>query len=243
MTCYLHQDLAAVSFCRACGRGLCAECQRFSEGTIYCQEHAPMTQYSNTPGAGAPPPVGGVPPNPYQQPYVASQSTSPGLAFLLGLIPGVGAIYNGQYLKGLAHVAVFGFLITIVENLHGDGPAPLFGMLIGCWYFYMAFEAYHTAKKRQLGIPVDEWSSLFPRRNSPSNQMIGPILLIVLGVFFLLDQLNLLRLRDVMRFWPVALIALGAYLLYARLSDPGNHSPLNPPPADPSGIAEAHRDQ
>jgi len=44
--------------------------------------------------------------NPYVQPPVSPvfsgvNNTSPALAFLLGLIPGVGAIYNGQYVKGL----------------------------------------------------------------------------------------------------------------------------------------------
>jgi len=32
--------------------------------------------------------------------YVPNNEVSPGLAFGLGLIPGVGAIYNGPYAKG-----------------------------------------------------------------------------------------------------------------------------------------------
>ena len=45
---------------------------------------------------------------------------------------------------------------------------PLFGMLIAVWVFYMAFEAYHTAKRRQLGQPVDEFSSIVPRAGHPA---------------------------------------------------------------------------
>jgi divalent metal cation (Fe/Co/Zn/Cd) transporter len=68
----------------------------------------------------------------------------------------VGAIYNGQYVKGLIHVVVFGLLISIVGNDEmGENLQPLFGMMIAVWIFYMAFEAYHTAKRRQLGQPVD----------------------------------------------------------------------------------------
>ncbi len=44
---------------------------------------------------------------------------------------------------------------------------PLFGMMIAVWIFYMAFEAYHTAKRRQLGQPVDEFSSIVPRSGQP----------------------------------------------------------------------------
>ena len=39
----------------------------------------------------------------------AGEYLAPGLAFALGFIPGVGAIYNGQYLKGLVHALIFGF--------------------------------------------------------------------------------------------------------------------------------------
>lgn len=167
--------------------------------------------------------------------------TSPGLAFLLGLIPGVGAIYNGQYLKGLLHVAVFGLLVSVADR--SGGPQPLFGMMTAGFYFYMAFEAYHTAKKRQMGLAVDEWSSIIPRNAISGRFPIGPILLITLGVLFLLDELNWIHFYDVVRFWPVILIALGAYLLYYRVSGssaaippvsyPVPPSAYPPPPAYP----------
>ena len=59
---------------------------------------------------------------------------------------------------------IFGVLIAIVERRRMSGNLqPLFGMMIAVWVFYMAFEAYHTAKRRQLGQPVDEFSSIVPR--------------------------------------------------------------------------------
>ena len=42
------------------------------------------------------------------------------------------------------------------------------------------------------------------------------MILIGLGVLFLLSNLDLLDLRRLMRYWPVLLIALGAYLLFER---------------------------
>src|ERR1019366_7316784 len=36
---------------------------------------------------------------------------SPGLALFLGMIPGVGAIYNGQYAKGMVHAIIWGVLM------------------------------------------------------------------------------------------------------------------------------------
>jgi hypothetical protein len=158
-------------------------------------------------------------------PYPPNMGVSPGLAFLLGIIPGVGAIYNGQYAKGLVHVLILGILISIVSSGAAGGLEPLFGIMISAWFFYMAFEAYHTAKRRQLGQPVDEFSSLVPLRGS-GRFPVAPIMFIALGVLFLLMNFDLLRFRDVVRYWPVFLIALGVYMLYVRLT--GQDPAANP---------------
>jgi hypothetical protein len=232
MNCYQHPDLVAVAYCRSCGRALCSNCERPSDGTVFCPEHAPLT-YTNGTYSGASQTDAG--PNPYLQ-STAPIHTSPGLAFLLGLIPGVGAIYNAQYLKGFIHVAILGVLISIVRASHfsgGNGFEPFFGLLIAAWFFYMPFEAYHTARKRQAGVPVDEWSSLLPRGSAAGGgrMPIGPIVLIAVGVLFLLDNLGLLPLSDILRFWPLILIGVGVYSLYSRLSGP---LPVVPPPPPPS---------
>ena len=75
-------------------------------------------------------------------------------------MPGVGAIYNGQYAKGLVHVVIFGMLVSILSSGSAGQWEPLFGIFLAAWVFYMAFEAYHTASKRQQGLAVDEFSSL-----------------------------------------------------------------------------------
>jgi len=142
---------------------------------------------------------------------------SPGVAFVLGLIPGVGAIYNAQYAKGLIHVFILGMLFTIANSNDVGGFEPLFGVLIPGFWAYMAFEAYHTAKLRQMGHPVDEFSSLVPGHGG-SRFPVAPILLILLGVVFLLNNLELFELRRMLRFWPVMLIALGLYMLYLRMN-------------------------
>lgn len=195
-----------TAYCRTCGKPLTEDTVRVAQGTVFCEEHAPKPQAA--PAASS---------SPYAAPSVANPSVSPGLAFLLGLVPGVGAIYNGQYAKGIVHVLILGMLISITSSDSSGGLEPLFGMLIGVFYFYMAFEAYHTAKKRMLGEPIDEFSSLVqldPRRGASP---VLPILLILFGVLFLLNNLGLLYLGQVLRFWPVLLIAVGAWMLYARM--------------------------
>src|SRR6266852_4412095 len=213
MNCMNHPDIPAVAYCRTCGKALCEACQQTAQGTVYCQEHVPASA-----AAGSPDPSPYTAPHPTPPP-LADPGASPGLAFLLGLIPGVGAIYNGQYVKGLIHVVVLGVLISIVSN--GDtsgGLEPLFGMMIGVWVFYMAFEAYHTARKRQLGQTVDEFSSLVPLHGQQSSFPVGPAVLIAVGLLFLLNNMEIIRFSQIIRYWPIALIALGVYMLYERLS-------------------------
>lgn len=201
MNCYKHPEVSAVAFCRTCGKPLCQSCQRAVEGTVVCEDHAPQQ---------------GVVPQP--PPLRPASDISPGLAFVLGLIPGVGAIYNGQYAKGIVHVVVFGLLISITSSGSISGYEPLFGLLIAIWYFYMPFEAYHTARKRQLGEPVDEFSSVLPLRAQGVGFPVGPVVLIVLGGIFLLNTMGFWRFDQIVRWWPVGLIVLGAYMLYCRLA-------------------------
>jgi hypothetical protein len=119
-------------------------------------------------------------------------------------------------------------------------------MILAAFWFYMAFEAYHTARKRQLGVPVDEWSSILPRGRQGGRIPVGPLLLIAIGVIYLLNSLDLLDFRAISRFWPVILIVVGAYMLYSRFSGPSVPSDARtyPAPADASNhLMESHREQ
>jgi len=202
---------------------MCADCRRIVGGSIYCAEHAPISP----PTAGFLPPSPPSPPvPPSASPYAADgRSYDPGshpiVALLLGFIPGVGAIYNGQYAKGLIHAVIFGILVSLANRSYG--MAPLFGIMIAGWVFYMAFEAFHTARKRRYGIVTEEFSSLFDA-GTESKFAGGGIVLIILGVVLLLDTTDIINLDQLERYWPVLLIALGAYLLYIRVRGTGlNH--------------------
>jgi len=229
-----------VGYCRACGKALDAASVRAAHGTIFCAEHAPPPMGASggaaggaagagTAGAGA---TGsgftatgaGFADSPYASPYTSTappplpnRDVSPGLAFLLGLIPGVGAVYNGQYGKGLVHVVIVGLLISVLSNNAAEGLEPLLSLMLAAFWAYMAFEAFHTAKRRRLGQPVDEFSSVLPVHGG-TNIPAAPVILIALGVVFLLSNLGFLEIRRILRYWPVLLIALGVYMLYVRLA-------------------------
>lgn len=204
-----NENLKPVTaYCRTCGKPLTEETVRVAQGTVFCEEHMPKAAGAQAGSPYGPPPI----PNP---------GVSPGLAFLLGMIPGVGAIYNGQYAKGLVHVLILGLIISITSSDAAGGLEPLFGMLTAVFWFYMAFEAYHTARKRRMGEPVDEFSSLIELKGGEGKMPVLPVVLIGLGTLFLLNNLDLLRLRAVLRFWPVLLIAAGCWMLYVRVKGGG----------------------
>jgi hypothetical protein len=92
----------------------------------------------------------------------------------------------------------------------------VFVILIIAWWFYMAMEAYHTARKRQAGEAVDEYSSLIDFRSHSGQVPVAGIALIVLGIILLLHTLDLLNFEYIARYWPVLLIAGGVYLLWGR---------------------------
>jgi len=209
MTCPNHPEAPAVAFCRTCGKPLCDACRCAAQGTIYCAEHAPQPAPPPEPAATPPPPIAG--------PYRGDPGVSPGLAAFLGIIPGVGAIYNGQYAKGLVHAVIFGMIISVINAERGESM-PMLAFLFIAWIFYMIFEAYHTARKRMLGEPVDEFSSLINSRQGAGQFPTGAVLLIVLGVVLLLNTLDILDFRYLARYWPVVLILAGVYMLWARLT-------------------------
>ena len=195
-------------------------------GGSYSASFASGESYS----AGAGTPYTDVPPgsSPYSAAYTApevvtkpDESVHPVAALVLGLIPGVGAIYNGQYAKGLVHAVVFGLMVSTIANSHNGGMEALLGIMIAAWVFYMAFEAYHTARKRRFGTHVEEFGGQFDIRPTGGRAPMGAILLIGLGFIFLLDTTDIISIDDFGKYWPLLLILFGVYLLYNRLHGGG----------------------
>lgn len=147
MNCVNHPEAAATAFCQNCGKALCAACAKDVQGNIYC-EPCLAARVTGIPGPGVPPGPGmpgNVPPG-----MPPAGAPNPGTATILGFIPGVGAMYNGQYIKAVIHVLVFVVLISITEHY------GLFGMFVGAWVIYQVFDAHQTAKARRDGLPLPD---------------------------------------------------------------------------------------
>ena len=221
--CANHNETAAVAYCRTCGKPLCDRCKREVRGVIFCEECL-AARVAGDPAAMPPPPPPGAEP-------AAPGSGNPVLAAILGFIfPGVGAMYNGQFVKGLIHIAIFALLIKLADDTNG-----LFGIGVAGWIFYMAFEAYHTAKARQMGQPAPDFLGLnrmfgvredapvpmagvAPDTGTQSSQGVpaGAYWLIGLGVFFLLATNDVFHLHWNRYLWTFLVMGVGVYLFVSR---------------------------
>jgi hypothetical protein len=124
MNCATHAGTEATGYCRNCGKALCPECTREVRGALYCENCL----------AGM---VGG------QQPAPAPASTEPNprLAAVLGLIPGLGAVYNGEYMKALIQVCIFAGLIAalVPSNTKFSLPSLLAAFTVTCPWMHIAW--------------------------------------------------------------------------------------------------------
>jgi len=164
---------------------------------------------------------------PGYQPVPQPLSGGPNTALagiLAGFFPfGVGAVYCGQYAKGLAHLIVFVLLVIGASNATSDAMGTVFGLSIAGFYFYQLIDAIKTAKALQTNQPVPDpfgLANMFSpgggtRQDFSRGVPVGAVVLIGLGVLFLLHNLDIWFLR-VDTLWPIVLIGLGFWLFARR---------------------------
>ncbi len=201
MKCAVHTEVDAKGFCRNCGKALCEECARDVRGIIHCEDC--LAALVSKPQA------------------VAGGSGSPGTAAVLGIVPGLGAVYNGEYFKAFVHVLIFGGLIGLIDRGRWEA---LFGMMLATFIIYMPVEAYRTAKAKMLGQPLTN-----PLSNIGQGQPIGAYVLIAIGALLLISKLDF-PIFDYVFDWgmPLAFIAIGVYLIWRRMGGsppPGPSAP------------------
>ena len=215
MTCAVHPDVDAIGYCRNCGKAMCSTCVRPVRDVLYCEDC--LATIMGIPGAApAATPSGQIPASSMPPaPAVSRPTSSPGIAFVLGLFPGLGAVYNGEYNKALIHIVVFAAMIVGLSSDIGDSADVLLSLLLAGFVLYMAFDAMRTARARNFGeAPVD------PLESWSKNRPVGPIILIALGVLFLLNNFSWFPFYRIGRLWPLVLIGVGVLMFRNRLSRP-----------------------
>jgi LiaI-LiaF-like transmembrane region/B-box zinc finger len=242
MNCATHSDTAAVAFCRTCGKPLCNNCTRDVRGVIYCEACLAARMEGAAPAGTYIPPQG--PPQPqtgYQQfmdqglgvkvaPGPASGPNPAVAGILAGFFPiGVGAVYTGQYTKGLTHLGIAVLLLIIVSS---DAPwyvKMIMGISMGFFYVYQIIDAVRSAKAIQMGQPAPDPFGLGQTFGGGTGEKfeatkvpVGAAVLIGLGVLFLANTVFDFSMH---KFWPLILIFVGVWLFAKHWGLLGSYRP------------------
>lgn len=221
MICAYHPKNSATVQCHNCARPLCPACDHRIRGFPFCQDCIVAGVELLRQQAIAP------------QQRLVRRRTSPFVATLLSFVPGLGAAYNGQTSKAIVHFAIFAsfFQMAVVT----DGVQFFILGVIGTWLF-AAVDACRTAQLIRSGRAPDEEEDVIARRLY-GNPFAWGVTLMVLGAVFLLHTLLGVRL-PVRQLLPIALVALGGYMLFdylrrRRSGEPmiGSFDSRRPPPS------------
>ena len=165
--------------------------------------------------------------------HVIRRKTSPFIAtFLSFFVPGLGAAYNGQTSKAIVHFAIFAsfFQMAVVT----DGVTFFVLGVAGTWLF-AAVDACRTAQLMRAGLAPDAEEDAIARQLY-GNPVAWGVTLVALGMVFLAHTLLGVQF-PVRRTLPVALVILGAYMLFDYLKRRKRRQELrsfdgnNPPPS------------
>ena len=233
MNCANHPDIAPVAYCRTCGKPLCANCTRDVKGVIYC-ENCLADRLQGVQPTVVPPAVGFVPSTAPITPGTGPNAALAGI--LAGFFPfGVGAVYCGQYAKGLAHLVIFTLLVWGESVTDNGGVNTILGLGIAFFYVWQIIDAVRTAKAIQMGQPAPDPFGLAQAFGAaepvvpgqpmqPAQAMEGTpapriptaaVVLIGLGVLFLLQTAGVFEF-ELHRVWPFFLIGLGVWMFAVR---------------------------
>jgi hypothetical protein len=202
MNCAYHTKNPAAVQCSQCARSLCPACDHRIRGFPLCQDcivaGVEMLRYQQSRTSDA---------------HVIRRQTSPFVATLLSFfVPGLGAAYNGQTSKAIVHFAIFAsfFQMAVVT----DGVTFFVLGVAGTWLF-AAVDACRTAQLMRAGLAPDAEEDAITRQLY-GNPIAWGVTLVALGSIFLAHTLLGVQF-PVRRTLPVALVVLGAYMLFDYL--------------------------
>ena len=192
MHCSYHTGSAARVQCSSCARPLCRACDHRIKGYPYCQDCIVLG-------------VEGLSRR-YSEPRPRGRAR---WAALFALLPGMGAVYNHQNIKGVVHFATIVGLFQLTAINIVSGFFALAGLV---FYLYSIIDAYRTAQLIAGGESAAADEERFKRSIIKRAPLIG-VVLITSGLLLVLQIARPFAWVTFARLFPVALILLGGYLL------------------------------
>ena len=153
---------------------------------------------------------------------------SPALACVLSLMPGLGQIYVGYYVRGFVHLIVVAAAIALVATGDMDEFTPLFGMFIPFFWLYNIIDAGRRAAIYNNALAGGSEMDLPGDLQVPGfrGTVAGGVTLVVIGVVLLSNTALGFSLEWLEEWWPLAFIGFGGYLVWKAMKERvGQESP------------------
>jgi len=197
MYCGYHAKNPAVVQCNQCARWLCPACDHRVRGFPFCQDcivaGVELLRHHSSANPSS----------------IIRRKSSPFIATLLSFVPGLGAAYNGQTSKAIVHFAIFASFFQMAVLTQG---VPFFLLGVFATWLFAAVDACRTAQLMRSGLAPDTEDDVITRRLY-GNPLAWGTTLVIIGTLFLLHTLLRVTL-PIKELLPVALVALGAYMLF-----------------------------
>ena len=173
---------------------------------------------------GTPPPVQAGPRPPVaagrRDFYDDPRRKSPVLALVLSLMPGLGQVYVGYYQQGFTNVLVAASIIAVLSSNMAGGAEPLLGIFLGFFWLYNIVDAWRRAtfyNNALAGIGPAAMPEDFTVPGSRGT-LAGGAALVLVGVIALSHTLFGMPLDWLQKWWPLALIGVGGWLIYPSIA-------------------------
>ena len=175
-------------------------------------EHDPsQTDRTETAGREPAPQAGANQAPPPPPPPTADQgslTTRHVISVILALFPGLGHIYNGLYQRGIV------LFLLAVGSIYLATEEGVMGMVVAFVWLFNIIDAYRQASLIERGYATDLGLQDAPK--PPANGQLGLLAgagLFIVGFLALLDYTFGYDIDRVWEYWPLGLLAAGAWLM------------------------------
>ena len=187
----------------------------------------PTAATAQEPAAQQAPPAAQVPPAGrffQMSPGVAQdpRAKSPALACFLSIMPGLGQVYTGYYVRGFVFAITVASIITILAGTRVSNFVPFLAIFMAFFWLHNIIDAGRRAAfyNRMLagGTNADEF---LPEMKMPGvgGSIFAGIGLIVVGLIALTYTKFDMSLAWIEDWWPVVPILIGVYLVGLAVRD------------------------
>ena len=139
-----------------------------------------------------------------------TEKKNPGLAALISaLFPGSGLFYAGNYTKGFSYMLLFALLIVLLVNSAMDGRHAMateivvFALLLAGFYVFQIIDSFNEVKKTGGSNTI--------KSDDPASEisLTGSIIIFILGILFMLRNLDVISYDNIIKLWPLLIIGIG----------------------------------